>query len=97
MPVLNVNEREAIRTTLETNLRRNVPLHLYTSSGGGLYIPGRECRDCATVTEGRLLASPAARLYSRRVAGPPLALAPVARRRRRACLRATMSECWVLE
>ena len=46
MPVLNVNEREAIRTTLETNLRRNVPLHLYTSSGGGLYIPGRECRDC---------------------------------------------------
>ena len=46
MPVLNLNEREAIRTTLETNLRRNVSLHLYTSTGGGLYIPGRECVDC---------------------------------------------------
>ena len=37
---------------LDTELKRNVTLELYTQrSMGGLYVPGRECKTCGTTQE----------------------------------------------
>ena len=51
MPVLQLNELQAVRRFLDAEVRRNVVIKLYTTSGGGIIIPGRECAACRSVQE----------------------------------------------
>ncbi len=51
MPVLRLDELQAVRNYLDAEVRRDVTIKLYTASGGGIIIPGRECAACRPVQE----------------------------------------------
>ena len=51
MPVLSIEELSIVRQHLDTYVRRDVTITLYTTSSGGIIIPGRECAACGPVQE----------------------------------------------
>ena len=51
MPVLSLQELGHVRQHLDTHVRRDVTITLYTTSSGGIIIPGRECAACGPVQE----------------------------------------------
>ena len=51
MPILQQRDREAVQRRLDTELKRDVNVTLYTQANTGLYIPGRECRNCGPTQE----------------------------------------------
>lgn len=51
MPVLSLEELSIVRQHLNTYLRRDVTVTLYTTSSTGIIIPGRECAACGPVQE----------------------------------------------
>ena len=47
MPILQPQDRQAVRQRFDLELKRDVNLTLFTQPHlGGLYIPGRECPSC---------------------------------------------------
>ena len=51
MPVLSLEELSIARQHFDAHLRRDVTVTLYTTSSGGIIIPGRECAACGPVQE----------------------------------------------
>ncbi|MYD51141.1 MAG: hypothetical protein F4W93_06605 [Dehalococcoidia bacterium] len=51
MSVLDLEELSIVRQHLDTYLRRDVTVTLYTTSSTGIIIPGRECAACGPVQE----------------------------------------------
>ncbi|MDE2715997.1 MAG: thioredoxin family protein [Chloroflexota bacterium] len=51
MPVFGLEELSIVRQHLDTYLRRDVTVTLYTTSSAGIIIPGRECAACGPVQE----------------------------------------------
>ncbi|MDE2824423.1 MAG: thioredoxin family protein [Chloroflexota bacterium] len=51
MPVLGLEELSIVRQHLDTYIRRDVTVTLYTTSSAGIIIPGRECAACGPVQE----------------------------------------------
>ncbi len=51
MPVLSLQELNSVRQSLDTYVRRDVTITLYTTSSAGIIIPGRECAACGPVSQ----------------------------------------------
>ena len=51
MPVLSLQDLSIVRQHLETYVRRDVTITLFTTSSAGIIIPGRECAACGPVQE----------------------------------------------
>ncbi len=51
MPVLSLDELSIVRQHLETYVRRDVTVTLFTTSSAGIIIPGRECAACGPVRD----------------------------------------------
>jgi alkyl hydroperoxide reductase subunit AhpF len=51
MPVLRLEELQAVRNYLDAEVNRNVTIKMYTASSGGIIIPGRECTGCRPVQD----------------------------------------------
>ena len=48
MPILRQQDRDAVKSKFDLELKGDVKLTLYSKNEmGGLYIPGRECQTCA--------------------------------------------------
>ena len=51
MPVLSLQDLSIVRQHLETYVRRDVTITLFTTSSAGIIIPGRECAACGPVQD----------------------------------------------
>ena len=51
MPFLSLQDLSIVRQHLETYVRRDVTITLFTTSSAGIIIPGRECAACGPVQE----------------------------------------------
>ena len=51
MAILQQRDLAAVQRRLDTGLRRDVRVSLYTRADGGLFVPGRECRGCGPTQE----------------------------------------------
>lgn len=51
MPILRPQDRNAVRTRFDTELKRSVNVTLVTQKPTPLYIPGRDCRSCGPTQE----------------------------------------------
>lgn len=51
MPVLQLDELQAVRHYLDAEVSRNVTIKLYTAPSGGIIVPGRECMACRPVQD----------------------------------------------
>lgn len=51
MPVLSFEELRVVRQYIENEVRRGVVIRLFTTSSGGIIVPGRECVACRPVQD----------------------------------------------
>lgn len=51
MPVLSFEEMQVVRRYVENEVRRDVVIRFFTSSSGGIIVPGRECAACRPVQD----------------------------------------------